>query len=328
MKKQKAKGREQKTGAARLCLWLAAFCLFAFPALADFELKRWKQWREIIFSDNTSSEFVRVELDGKVFDAAQPDLNDLRVVDEQNAEAASKVIMVAPELVEKAKPVSIPVTISDQVKSRTLKRGPRVEQATEFTIDLGYRHTPSVRIEFDPASTNFRRRVNLQGSNDQQDWREVEDTEIFNIRIGRARQQRLSVDYGEVKYRYLVVTIFNYDDQPLRMKEVRVYGWPRQLLFRREPGRTYRLFYGNAQASAPRYDLEQLSAYLKPEQLPLAALGAERGNERFLAESNQPQKSDRHPAWLWVTMGAAALALGALIYRLARMTAGGEAKEG
>ncbi|HZS09765.1 MAG TPA: DUF3999 family protein [Blastocatellia bacterium] len=322
-----------------MALFAFALCLSLLPAavLADFELKRWAKWREIVLGGSPSSEFVRVELDGKVFDAAQPDLDDLRVVDEQRNEVASKVVVVKPDLFpNQKKPARLSTTLIDQSKQKpefgegernqlARFKGVLEKEASKILIDLGARNTPSVRIELEPESTNFRRRIVVLGSNDDKDWQTVGDTEIFDIRVGKVRRQQLSIDYDEVRYRYLSVTIFNYDDQPLKMREVRVYGWPRQLLFRREPGRSYRLFYGNPKAAAPRYDLEQLSSYLKPEELPLATLGSERANESFTAETDA-SKPDRHPAWLWATLAVAAVVLGALIYRLAKMTTSGQAE--
>src|SRR5437016_2863761 len=86
---------------------------------------------------------------------------------------------------------------------------------------------------------------------------------------------RGDLDYSEERFRYLHVKIFNYDDQPLKLSDARVYGYPRYLLFRHEPGKSYRLFYSNPAAAAPRYDLEQLSPYLKLEQLAMLKLAEE-----------------------------------------------------
>ncbi len=335
MIRQKAQGKNHKAKVRQtwlcLCLATTVCCLLIFSAevLADFELKHWAKWREVALPEK-ATEYVLVALDGRVFDGAREDLSDLRVIDDHQNETGSKVIVISPEYStgqKKAQPSLLSSSLSEAEAIKLpgyANAIGREVKPTDWLVDLGARHTPGVRMEFEPLSKNFRRRSYLYGSNDNKEWSEIENTEIFDIRAGRVEKKQLSLDYTEAKFRYLRIRIFNYDDPPLKMKAVRVYGWPRQLLFRREPGRSYRLFYGNAKAVAPRYDLEQLSSYLKPDRLPLAMLGSERTNESFTTASDDAGKPDRHPAWLWATLGAAALVLGALIYRLARMTAGGQ----
>lgn len=327
MSRQQATGNRQLATGRRFgeLLFVIVALLLAPRVLADFDVQRWSHWREIVLpepgSQNTT-DFVLVELDGQVFDRAKVDLSDLRVIDEQGHEIASKPVVVETAFdtdQRRVNPQRLTASFSDQ--GVDAKR-----RASVLLVDLGYRHVPSVRLEFDPASNNFRRQIEIEGSNDQQDWQRIGSTEIYDIRIGRVRRQQLSFDYNEEHFRYLRVSIFNYDDQPLKMKDVRVDGWPRRLLFRREAGKRYRLFYGNEKAGAPRYDLEQLSPYLKLDQLPVAMLGDGRANESFSAQSADQTKRDGHPAWLWATLGAAAAMLSILIYRLARMTAGGEAE--
>src|SRR5262249_25741800 len=127
---------------------------------------------------------------------------------------------------------------------------------------------------------------------------------------------------NEARFRYLRLNIFNYDDPPIKLSEVRLYGYPRRLLFRREPAKSYRLFYGNLAATAPRYDLEQLSPYLKIEQLATLSLSDERDNADFTASRAAEPWLERQPLWLWATLALAAAVLGTLIYRLAKLSAG------
>jgi hypothetical protein len=163
--------------------------------------------------------------------------------------------------------------------------------------------------------------VELEGSNEQKSWAYLGGTEIFDIEVDRLRPQHLRLDYREAQFRYLRIKVFNYDDQPIKFSEVRVYGYPYYLLFRREPGKSYRLFYGNPSAAAPRYDLEHLAPYLKIEQLPVASLADERDNQEFARRARESWL-ERQPIWLWATLVVAALVLGTLIYRLAKLSAG------
>jgi hypothetical protein len=93
------------------------------------------------------------------------------------------------------------------------------------------------------------------------------------------------------------------------------------LLFRVEPGKSYRLFYGNQRERAPRYDIEQLLPYVKIETLPVMRLDEEQNQPEAASQSTEePEAQQDHPRWLWVTLTLAALVIAILIYRLARMT--------
>jgi len=440
MRKQKTVGSRQRTvgrmGKIIHCflaasfLLLSAYCLLP-TASADFNLKDWTKWREIIANKDAPGDYALVELDGPVFAGAQTGLDDLRVVDERGVEVPSKVITQRDESREEERqieilnPVLAPdgryiftldlgadpqrhnrlsletpshnftrlVTIeasSDQnawallranghildfsrdrearfltvdyplstlrylritiwnKKEKPVKiTGAAVSFATEKTarlnplaatftdqgwdaktrvslllLDLNFPNLPSTRLELQPAANNFHRRVEIEGSNDQKYWSRISSGEIFDIEIDEVKRQHWLLDYSEARFRYLRVKIFNYDDQPLKVGEARVYGYPRYLLFRREPGKSYRLFYSNPAAAAPRYDLEQLSPYLKLEQLAMLKLAEERGNTDAGAQRKAEPWLERQPLWLWITLALATVVLGGLIYRLAKQTAG------
>lgn len=190
-------------------------------------------------------------------------------------------------------------------------------------LDLGTPKLPHSRIEIETGASNFHRHVEIEGSRDAERWARVGEGEIFSVALERINRRHLVIDYPETRYRFLRLRIFDYDDQPLEISEARVYGRARRLLFRREPGESYRLLYGNARAAAPRYDLERLTPYLDLAALETASLSEEREVEAAAEAGGRPWY-ERQPYWLWLTMGAAGLLLGALIYRLAKMTGNGE----
>jgi hypothetical protein len=402
-----------------------------------FNSQGWVNSREIVTPggqrDDQLDDFVLVELDGGVYESAQEDLRDLRVVDSQGIEVASKVVRLSHENGERELAVTVinqaltadgraTLTLDlgadpprhNSVRLRTESRnfsqrvsveagddnrrwellrddgyifdfsrdthahslkvdyplstrrylrvsvegrddGPvRIDGADVFfltelaaklnhlparllsqeqdgkqrasvlLLDLNYAKLPTARVEFETDAENFQRRVEIEGSNSAESlkpggeylWRPVGGGEIFDIRLDRRRPRQLRVDYSEARFRYLRVKIFNYDDRPIKISAVKVSGHPRYLLFRREAGHSYRLFYGNPLAAPPRYDIEQLAAYLNLEKLPVARLGDERRLEPAArAEESRPP---RGPLWLWAALVAAAAVLGTLIYRLAR----------
>lgn len=210
------------------------------------------------------------------------------------------------------------------IKSRTIDQKLK---AAVFDLDLGYAKVPVSRIELQTSARNFHRHVEIEGNNQtgneqgagRQYWASVGSGEIYSVAMDQANRRHLQVDFPESRYRFLRVKIFHYDDQPLEFTGFKLSGHSRQLLFRREAGKSYRLFYGNAEAAAPRYDLEQLSSYLELSKLPVIALGEEQTQAAEI--QTRPPWLDKQPLWLWTTLAAAALLLSWLIFRLAKMTA-------
>lgn len=431
IKRQKVTGKNQKWDASALY-----FCLLIFPlcVLADFESGRWPRSREILISDKqATSDYALVELDGKVYEGALPDLRDLRVLDDQGKESASKIILKREVEGEQERPLTIinqslapgnrstitldlgvnpprhnrlrletsnhnfsrrvtiessdnnriwelvrddgyifdfsrdttaqyltveyplstrrylrvsienkneaPIRIDDAeillftTQSATLADLPvkllsqeqdKKERTSVLMLDLGYTKLPSSRIEFETNAKNFQRRIEISGSNDSQAlnkeneylWQHTGSGEIYDIQIDERHPQQLRVDYPEARYRYLRLRVFNYDDQPITIQRVAVSGYPRHLLFKRDAGRGYRLFYGNAQAISPHYDLDQIATYLNLEKLSVVKLGDEQRTDATSKrdESHLPQS----PMWLWITLIGAGTVLAALIYKLAR----------
>jgi hypothetical protein len=286
--------------------------LFFSDKQPAFEPGQWSKWRAIIPPDKpVNAVYGLIELDGRIFDQTRKSLDDVRVVDEQGKLVSHIILGDESKLHLK----QIPAKLDNQGLDPDLR-------SSVWLLDLGYRHLPSSRLEFQPGTTNFHRRLEVQGSNDQRDWFGVDIGEIFEVRINGVKRQNLQLNYDETRFRYLRIKIFNEDNQPIMLNEVRVYGRPRRLLFQHEPGKSYRLFYGNPSVTAPRYDLERLLPYIKVDSMPLFALGEEHENLDRVSAKSQEEVKERHPAWIWVTLGAAALLLGALIYRLAKMTAG------
>lgn len=212
-----------------------------------------------------------------------------------------------------------PATITSRAIDRKLR-------ASVFLIDLGYEKLPTSEIEFQTNSTNFHRQVEIEGANqapdqqgtDRRYWSSVGGGQIFSVQLDQVKRRRLQLLYPEARYRYLRISILDYDDRPLEITEIKVSGRAQRLLFRREPGRSYELFYGAPAVQAPHYDLAELSSYLDLNKLGVLGLGEEQ-SQTPPSKSSEPWL-EKQPMWLWVTLAAAALILGGLIFRLARMT--------
>ncbi len=201
---------------------------------------------------------------------------------------------------------------------------PKTKQ-TRITVDLGVAGIPSSRIELQTDARNFHRHVEIEGRDSleemagqiRQYWSSVDNGQIFSVELERVKRRQIELEYAETRYRFLRLIIDNNDDRPLEISGIKVLGYPRQVLFRREPGRQYRLLYGNREAKAPSYDLTKIVSYLKLGELETVSLGEEMPGALPPAAPQRPWL-DRQPIALWITLVLAASILGGLIYRLAR----------
>lgn len=192
-----------------------------------------------------------------------------------------------------------------------------VERKTLLRLDLGSQGFPTSRLAITTSQGNFYRQVRLEGSNDAETWSQVQGSEVlYAYNTPKFVGSKLSFGYHESTFRYLRLTIFNEDNPPLPVASVRAYGFLRKLIFPASPDGTYNLYYGNAEARSPSYELERIFPYLVTENLPQARLGTHTTNPLF-AEPPEPF-TERYP-WLFPTVVAvAALLIGLFLANLLR----------
>ncbi len=241
------------------------------------------------------------------------------------------------ELIPTQQLIHSPSFLSSEIISQTQDARLR---ATVITVKVDHSKMPSSQVEFFPQNTDlrlnlpaynvdipgdhisFHRRVEIEScistpKNNDLRCNSITSGNIFDINIDRVKARNLTIEYTEAHSGLLRIKIYNYDDQPLKIRGVKVSGYPRLLLFKREAGRSYKLMYGNEKATSPQYDLAQLSAYLKTTNLTKLQLGNETKLE--LISEIKTAESPRNPIWLWSVIVIAVGFLGALIYRLAKM---------
>jgi hypothetical protein len=220
---------------------------------------------------------------------------------------------VAYELVEKPELVALP---------GRLQPDPAHEpEESLWQVDLGVENVPASSVRFEAAQPEFHRTVRVHTSSDQQDWRDVGRGEIYrypNPQSDRDKPEMrisLQVRFPEVRARYWRVSILNRNDVPVEGLAPTLEGSPRHVVFRQEPGATYRLLYGNLRASAPGYDLARLTPKDELETAALGGLGNQSANSGYV--SPDPW-SERHPALLWLALAVAVAVLGLLALRALR----------
>jgi hypothetical protein len=144
----------------------------------------------------------------------------------------------------------------------------------------------------------------VAGSNDGRNWHELARTRVF--RLTRSVSSPIDLDTRD---RYLRVTIFNGDDEPLRGIRLRAVARSRALLVEGGHRRPLRMLYGDPASSPPSYDFALLpTADLDLARARPGRLGAEMRNPSFEAAPDMRSFAAKHPAVV-----TAALALAAVV---------------
>lgn len=193
-------------------------------------------------------------------------------------------------------------------------------KASRYVVDLGSAGLPTNSISLAIAETNFQREVALEGSNNKTDWNiSVTRDVIFSFDTAKFTGSNLTIKYPESTWRYLRLTIFNKDNPPLELNRVSVSGIVRKLVFQADPSQTYKLYYGNAAAAYPQYDIERYFAYLELGALPIASLAAQAVNPSFVEKLPPPPPlTERFPWLLPSVLGLIGFFLGFMVFRLFR----------
>jgi len=194
-------------------------------------------------------------------------------------------------------------------------------ERTSWTADLGSAAVPVSEVRFDVASpAEFIRPVEVAAGPDNQNWAIFARGEIFRYHQGDAVQEQLGVpiQFGGARGRYWRVEIVNRSDAPLVGAVPRLYSTPKHILFEQQPGRSYRLLYGQSQAKEPRYDL---GLRLNPKQME-AAVGGQLDPEEINTAWSDPQPwTEQHGFLLWIVLGIAVTLLGYSALRSLRRSA-------
>ena len=185
---------------------------------------------------------------------------------------------------------------------------------------------PADSIKLDIPHRNFYREVALEGSCDSTYWIPLQSGEIlYDFDTPRFVGDDRELRFGESRYLYYRITVFNEDNPLLPVAQPVASGYARKVVFAADSGETHRLYYGNPEASAPSYELEKLFPYLDTGDLPVARLGGHEVNPAFGipdAPSGVMPFTERYPWLLPGVVAAAALLVGLFLASLIRQVRG------
>ncbi|MCI0490133.1 MAG: DUF3999 domain-containing protein [Blastocatellia bacterium] len=181
---------------------IIAFVLLALVAVAPLapvssqeSLSAWPYFVDVNSQSDARglSDFL---VTAEVFGRAREDLADLRLYDRLQRE-----IPYGLRVLRK-------VHESREVKAKEFNRS-AVGNASELSADLGEGAGEHNEVEIDTEGDNFRRLVNLEGSDDGAEWRTiVSGAIIFRFESNTQSIESNRVSYPASRYRYLRVRVF------------------------------------------------------------------------------------------------------------------------
>ena len=165
-------------------------------SLSHESLSGWQFFEEIRLPDAGQSPWVDVVLPPSVFDAARHDLADLRLYDPSGSETPY-ALRVRREEYRK-----------DTREAKEFNRAQGPKNSTELSLDLGGDAAEHNEVEVQMPGTNFRRRAQLEGSDDGDNWRQLVEENLITFHAGKEKIEDRSLGYPPCRFRYLRIRVF------------------------------------------------------------------------------------------------------------------------
>lgn len=221
--------------------------------------------------------------------------------------------------------ISVETNNTIEEKTRGHERHPQFKsiektdkKITEMVADLGVSGIPTDRMNIESKNVNFNRAILIYASNDEnaKDWDYLGQGYVFRYNTPKFTGENVTLSFPETTKRYLKLEINNKDDVPLSISGLSSFSVYREVIFQTNVSEKYRLFYGNAKADYPQYDLEKYFEYLEPDKAMEAKITNQRDNSSYIAEK-EPEKplTERIPYLLSGILTVTSLFLIFLVFR-------------
>jgi Protein of unknown function (DUF3999) len=210
-------------------------------------------------------------------------------------------------------PLRVPLTSAFTIDSTA------PANVTRWVADLGPGSFPISGVAIDTTQPQFFRIVHMQNSDDGKEWRDFCSGEVYRYQQGEKQAEALRVFSPEAWHRrYWRIEIVNGSDVPLANAKLSLLAIPYWVLFYPQPGRTYRLIYGNSSAKLPQYDLARTFDYHAEPAAQVVTLGQQ---ESTLNYQDPRPFTERHPYLLWLALIVAIVVLAYTALRALRTPA-------
>lgn len=232
----------------------------------------------------------------------------LEIADDNNSPVVINSVMLKQNVLEKRREFERRPQFSASENSQT--------KTTEITVDLGSGGIPTSRLVLKAQGDNFNRGVIISASNDKLKWNFLNQGYVFRYTTPRFSGENMEVNFTETNSRYLKIEIINKDNEALAVSDITIFSVYKEVIFQPIIGDEYRLFYGNAKAGYPEYDLEKYFQYLDVDAAQAVALSIQKENSDYVPEK-EPMKplSERMPYLFPTALTLAVLCLLFLVYK-------------
>jgi hypothetical protein len=196
--------------------------------------------------------------------------------------------------------------------------------ASSWIIDLGAR-VPCERLILSIAESSFYRPFLVETFDDPQNP-QLLATGNLSRRTGEANNSQVIIFDHEEHVRQLRLQITDYSNPTLTLEAIEASAPARELVFelKRPQSLPLRLYFGNLKMPEPHYDFEKELSSLKtaPAQ---SSVGNTNKNPLYIPE---PLPFTERVSWLiYLVLAASSVALGWILFSLARRTVGKEEEE-
>lgn len=200
---------------AVLGIIVPAFCL-AFNQVKIDQKPQWQYYKDIsIEAGPAKGDLVKITLDQDVFSNSNQDLGDLRIVADGLAGVPYKLIVERGTFSQEN---IYPVLVLNNSYSKD--GGYNI-----FMVDFGRTGSLNSSLNILTGSENFKRTVEISGSNDMVSWNLLRSNGYiydYTDRVGGFKARNTAVSYPENAFRYIQVKIFSGDEAPLAITGAQV----------------------------------------------------------------------------------------------------------
>ncbi|MFV1967645.1 MAG: DUF3999 family protein [Pirellulaceae bacterium] len=180
----------------------------AAARVAEERLSDWAFFAEVNLPSKVESEWVDFVLPPYLFAAARNDLRDLRLYTTDGKEVPF-ALRVRKEQDRK-----------EPFKARELNRTQGPDGSSELTLDLERANARHNELELELPGDEYRRKVELEGSDDGNAWRPMHSQFAISFQRGDEMLRDESIPYPPSRYRYLRIRVFQdpqVDEEPVQI---------------------------------------------------------------------------------------------------------------
>ena len=179
----------------RFCAIVALTIVVAAQTCLAFDPNEWRNTQTL---EVPAKGLVRVNVPAPTLDAAQPGLEDLRIVDSKGNQVPYLIERLLPDAESKIRPADFRSTIANGATNLNLRTGSRA---------------PLVGVSLETPATRFMKAVDIEGSNDGTTWTKLAGGDsLFRLPDGAAK---LRVSFPEGAWEFLRVTIDDLGSPPV-----------------------------------------------------------------------------------------------------------------